>query len=220
MSDENESEVSENEIPSTIAQHFFDPNEHYWSIIAVLIAISIFSVWALRSALEVTIAITLIVIYSVVSLITIRFKFRKTDVAREGTHIIFSFRRNGVSWKVLVQALLGAAIPILLTWFVLFYSIPFSQEPAEFVMLIAMLLYIGIIPFTPALSAIPRLNILKTAVTARIDIENSEILDFELNINPLDGYWYEHREDTEFIDAVRDAILTYLDDYWKEKDSI
>ncbi len=220
MSEENETEVSQNETPSTIAQFFFDPNESYWPIIAVLIAISIFSVWTFRSALEVTTAITLIVVYSVVSLITIRFKFRKTDVVREDGHTIFSFRRSGVSWKALVQALLGAAIPLLLAWFVLFNSVHDSKEPAEFMMLIAMLLYIGIIPLTPALSAIPSLNILKTTATARIDIENSEILDFELNINSLDGYWYEHREDPEFIDAIRDAILTYLNQIWNEIDSI
>lgn len=220
MSEENETEESNNQTPSTIAQFFFDPKELYWSVIAVLVSISIFSVWTLRSSFGFTTTIILIPIYSAISLITIRFKFRKTHVVREDKHTIFTFRRNGVSWKSVVQALLGAAIPLLLVWFVLFNSVPDSKEPADFIMLIAMLIYIGIVPITPALSAIPRLNILKTTATARVDVENSKILDFELKINPMDGYWYEHREDPEFTDAIKEAILTYLNENGTENDSI
>ncbi|MHA1906939.1 MAG: hypothetical protein ACW98Y_06570 [Candidatus Thorarchaeota archaeon] len=216
MSEENESEVSKNETSSEIAQYFFDPPESYWPIIAVLIAISIFSLWTLRSAFEMMYAIILIVIYGIVSLLTIRFRFRNIQTSREDTHVIFSFTRNGVSWKALVQALLGAAIPLLFAWFVIFNSIPDSTDLADFVMLVAMLLYIGIVPLTPALAAIPKLNVLKTTVMAKIDLESQDVIEFEIDINPLDGYWHDNREDSEFLDAIRNKIISFLN----EQDSI
>jgi hypothetical protein len=106
---------------------------------------------------------------------------------------------------------LGAAIPLLLAWFVLHNSVLDSSDLAEYVMLVAMLLYIGIIPLTPAF-ANSQLRILKTTLLAKVDLDSYEFLQLEMEINPLDGYWYENRDDPDFIDALRSVIVSTLNE--------
>ncbi|MHA2423623.1 MAG: hypothetical protein ACXAEF_02475 [Candidatus Thorarchaeota archaeon] len=211
MSGENESGESDGISLNRIAQLFFDPDESYWPVFAVLVAISIFSMWTIRSAFESILAVAMIVIYAIVSLTTIRFKYRKLEIRREERHVTFFFERKGVSWKFLLQVVLGAAIPLLLAWFVLHNSVLDSSDLAEYVMLVAMLLYIGIIPLTPAF-ANSQLRILKTTLLAKVDLDSYEFLQLEMEINPLDGYWYENRDDPDFIDALRSVIVSTLNE--------
>ncbi|MFW9851155.1 MAG: hypothetical protein ACFFF4_18665 [Candidatus Thorarchaeota archaeon] len=209
MSEQNETRESDQQTKE-IAQFFFDPVYSYWPYLAVLVAISISSIWLLRVSFDMLTTVLIIFFYSIISLITTRFRYRKIETEQVDGHIVFSFRRGGVSWKILLQALLGAAIPILLAWFVVYNSILDSTEIAELIMVVASLLYIGIIPLTPALAAIPSLNLLKTEVFAKIDIAAKEFVSFNLEINPLDGYWYENREEPELIESIQRIILAIL----------
>ncbi len=211
MSEQNETRESDQQTKE-VALFFFDPVYSYWPYLAVLVSISIFSIWLLRVTLDMLTATLIIIFYSIMSLITTRFRYRKIETEQVDNQIVFSFRRGGVSWKILLQALLGAAVPILLAWFVVYNSILDSTEIAELIMVVASLLYIGIIPLTPALAAVPSINLLKTEVSAKINIATKEFVSFNLKINPLDGYWYETREEQELIDSIQRIILSLLDE--------
>lgn len=205
-------EVNEISVNGTksVSNQFFDADESFWPYMAVLLAIVILSLWTLRSAFDFIYSTLIIICYSIVCLVSTRFKMREISLESGHDSLKFTFIRSGVSWKTMVQVLSGAAIPILLPWFVLSSSIPNSSALADFLMLIAMIIYIGLVPLAPSLASISRISLLKTMVIAEYDQATSTFLDFQIVVNPLDGHWFEIRNNPDFISHVEDLVSEFI----------
>ncbi|MDF1538969.1 MAG: hypothetical protein P1Q69_08700 [Candidatus Thorarchaeota archaeon] len=194
----------------SMGNRFFDQNESYWPYMAALLAIVIFSMWALRSAFGPMTSTVIIIFYAIVCLLSTRFRMQNISLDNVQDSVNFIFIRSGVSWKTIVQALLGAALPLLLPWFVLTSSISDSTVLADLVMLIGMVIYIGLVPLAPALASISRIDILKTKVVADFDTTTSTFLNFEIDVNPLDGFWFAIQHDSKFVSQIRLLVSEFI----------
>lgn len=207
---ENTMNASKNEA-QILGHQFFDPDESYWPFMAALLSIIIFSMWALRSAFDFTTSLIVISCYSVISIISVRFKFRDITITPHEKSVTFFFTRSGLSWKVLVQAILGAAVPILLPWFVLNSAVPGSNLPADMIMLLAMIIYICLVPLAPSLGSISRIGLLKTSVTAEFNPTTSSFSEFKIDINPLDGHWFDLRNNEDFLSQIKAIVIEFVE---------
>lgn len=198
--------------PMTAGDCFFTPPEDTWGILSAIFAIVLFSAWASRSGLELTISIVIIASYSILSIIVTRFKFKQLNITQDQHRGKLDFIRSGLSWKYLFYCLLGSAIPILLPWFVLSNSIQGMPEISRVIMIIAMLILIGIHPIAPAIANNPRLPFLKTRLSIEYDQESSSIVNHDLQIHHLDGYWFSHQDDTAFLDALWSTSIALIQD--------
>ncbi len=198
------------EAKSEIGTLFFAPKDWPWNIIAAVLAIVIFVVWTSRSGLDPFVSTFAVCAYAVLALISTRFKYHTITMDRSSDYVILSFRRSGVSWKYLLYAILGAAIPILLPWFVLNTSVLNSSLPAESMMIFGMVVYMVIVPIIPALSCIPRLAILKTTLSLSYDFTEQQVANLQMNVNPLDGYWYDNRNDMGLRMEIGRSAVEYI----------
>ncbi|MFW9909049.1 MAG: hypothetical protein ACFFEF_10770 [Candidatus Thorarchaeota archaeon] len=196
-----------------IGNYFFYPVEGIWPYLAVVLAIILFAVWTFRSSLELFTMVALVISYACLGLVTTRFKMRKISLNGTSNKYNFRFVRSGVSWKTLVSAILGGAIPILLAWFILTVSVSGSDTPSQFIMLIAMICYIILVPILPALASVSRLGILKTTLHATVDKNTNEFDELILVVNPLDEYWYENRNEPELIASLKKIIHDFIKRY-------
>jgi hypothetical protein len=193
-----------------VGKLFFSPHEWPWSVIAAILAIVIFVVWTSRSGLDPLVCTFIAGTYAVLALVSTRFKHNAITLEVSPECVVLKMSRSGVSWRYLVYAILGSAIPLLLPWFVLVNSVQDSPLPAQSIMIFAMVVYIGIIPVIPALSNSSNLPILKTRMTLSYSITDQQVSDVHLNVNPLDGYWYDHRNDTDLQSEVESAAVEYI----------
>ena len=191
-------------------ENFFDPPETTWSLFTIVLAGILFSFWTIRAELESILMIVVISIYVISTALVTQFPYREAKIETTDDKTLFIFHRSGVSWRFLVDAILGSAIPILLIWFVLHSSATTSSELSRIIMLVAMLCYVFMVPILPLLGSLKRVGILKTKLVAEIDSSRSEILSLTLEVNPLDGYWFQHKDDSELLDSIRSAILSVL----------
>jgi hypothetical protein len=136
-------------------------------------------------------------------LISTRFSFVNADIDSSQTNTKLTFVRSGVSWKYLLYGILGSALPILLPWFVAINSLAAHPEIAHTIMFVAMLTYIWIMPVIPSLGNIGKLNLLKTKLTAIYNPNKKELVDFSLDVSPMDGFWYERREDEKVLESIK-----------------
>lgn len=204
---------------SQIGTLFFAPKDWPWSVIAAVLAIVIFVVWTSRSGLDPLVSTLAVCTYAVVALISTRFKYNTITMDRSSDYVILNLRRSGVSWKYLLYAILGAAIPILLPWFVVNSSVLDSSLPAESLMILGMVVYIVIVPIIPTLSCIPGLPILKTSLSLSCDLAEQQIADLQMNVNPLDGYWYDNRDDIDLRMEIGIYALEYITQHLDIKSS-
>ncbi len=195
---------------NSLGNRFFDQDESFWPYMAVLLAVVIFSMWALRSALDITASAIIVVFYAIACLMSIRLKMQDISLNTAKDSINFMFIRSGISWKTIVQALIGAAIPLLLPWFVLTSIILGSKDLADIVMLVGMIIYIGLVPIAPALASISRVNVLKTKVVADFDTSTSTLLNLEIDVNPLDGFWFALQHDSIFISQIESLVSEFI----------
>ena len=179
---------------SQVGSIFFVPKDWPWNVIAAVLAIVIFVVWTSRSGLDPFASTLVVCTYTVLALLSTRFKYNTITMDRSSDYVILNLRRSGVSWKYLLYAILGAAIPILLPWFVVNTSVLDSSLPAESLMIFGMVVYIVIVPIVPTLSCISGLPVLKTTLSLSYDLTEQQIADLQMNVNPLDGYWYDNRD--------------------------
>jgi len=205
--DANQISVNGTKSPSN---QFFDQDESFWPYIAALLAIVIFSLWTFRSAFDFISSTLIIACYSIVCLVSTRFRMREISLESYQDSLRFTFIRSGVSWKMMVQVLSGAAIPILLPWFVISSSIQDSSALADFLMLIGMIIYIGLVPLAPSLASISRIRLLKTMVKAEYDQATSTFMDFQIVVNPLDGHWFNLRHDPDFISHIETLVSEFI----------
>ncbi len=195
---------------SQIGTLFFAPKDWPWNVLAAVLAIVIFAAWTSRSGLDPFVSTFAVCTYAVLALISTRFKYNTITMDRSSDYIILNLNRSGVSWRYLLYAVLGAAIPILLPWFVLNTSVLDSSFPAESLMILAMIIYTMIIPVVPTLSRIPKLPFLKTTLSLSYYPVAEQFADVQLNVNPLDGYWYGHRDDKDLWNEIEHTALEYI----------
>jgi hypothetical protein len=212
-----EAELAEEEVQ--VGKLFFAPPERPWNVIAAILAIVIFVVWTSRSGLEPLVSTFVAGTYAVLALASTRFKHSAITLEESPEYIVLKLSRSGVCWRYLVYAILGSAIPLLLPWFVLNNSVLNSPLPAQSIMIFAMVVYIMIIPILPTLSFIPRLPILKTTLSLSYNPSVQQVADVQLNVNPLDGYWYDHRNDIDLRSQVESSALEYITQHLEIKSS-
>ena len=111
---------------------------------------------------------------------------------------------------MLFQALLGAAIPLLLPWFVLTSAVSNSDVFSNMLMILGMIIYIGIVPLIPSLASLSSVSILKTRVEADFDESNSTLSNVRIAVNPLDGIWYSLRDSPELSSQIENLILEFI----------
>lgn len=198
---------------------FFAPKDWPLNIIAAVLAIVIFVAWTSRSGLDPIVSTFAVCTYVVLALLSTRFKYNIITMDRSSEYIIVNLKRSGVSWRYLLYAILGAAIPILLPWFVLNTSVLNSSLPAESLMIFAMIIYIMIIPVVPTVSCISRLPYLKTTLSLSYDLAAQQFTDVQLNVNPLDGHWYDCRTDLDLRSEIERTALEYITQHLDVKSS-
>ncbi|MHA1576530.1 MAG: hypothetical protein ACTSU3_04145 [Candidatus Thorarchaeota archaeon] len=207
---EEKAESEDKGISTSDGEKFFDPPETTWSLFTIVLAGILFSFWTVRAEIDSILMIVVISIYVISTALVTQFPYREAKIETTEEKTLFIFHRSGVSWKFLVDAILGSAIPILLIWFVLHSSATTSPELSRIIMLVAMLCYVFMVPILPLLGSLKRVGILKTKLVAEIDSSSSEILSLTLDVNPLDGYWFQHKDDSELLDSITSAILAVL----------
>jgi hypothetical protein len=117
------------------------------------------------------------------------------------------YLRYGASWQSIFFAFLGSAFPILLPWFVAINSLAAYPAIANGIMLIAMVLYVMIMPVLPTLANMGNIPILKTGLHACYDVTTNEVTDFSITVNPLDYRWYEKRDDEDLLESIKESVL-------------
>jgi len=209
---ENEEKVEseDNGTSTSDGEKFFDPPETTWFLFTIVLAGILFSFWTIRAEIEGTLMIVVISIYVISTALVTQFPYREGKIETAEDKTLFIFHRSGVSWKLLVDAILGSAVPILLIWFVFHSSASTNPELSRIIMLVAMLCYVFMVPILPLLGSLKQVGILKTKLVAELDSSRSEVLSLTLEVNPLDGYWFQHRDDSKLLDSIQTAILSVL----------
>jgi hypothetical protein len=186
---------------------FFENDERNWSIFATLIAVVLFIQWTFRSGLALELILLSCASYTIAALAVTQLGGQFLSITQDGELTHFLYLRSGISWRLMLNALLGMALCFLIAWF------PFASnsmtDPAlgQLVMLVAMLFTVLLLPITPLLASIPQLPIMKTRVEAVVVDGVVDPDSLVLAINPLDVLWYSKRQEEGLIRGVNDDIV-------------
>ncbi|MHA1636934.1 MAG: hypothetical protein ACTSUB_02860 [Candidatus Thorarchaeota archaeon] len=192
---------------------FFNPPEKSWFLFTIILAGILFLFWGIQSEMELTMLAIIVPVYVISIIIPFRTPYRENKITETEGVPVFIFHRGGFSYQLLLDAILGAVIPIVLVSFFLTQGIPSSPELNRNLMLIAMLCLVIIVPVVPLLGSIKRLGILKTTLIAELDESKSKVISLNLDVNPLDGYWHRNREEPELIESIIETINELLKEY-------
>lgn len=216
MTDEQKiEEIEENDGSVTISNgaKFFDPPEQGWFILTLALAGILFFFWAIKAEIDLQLVAIIVPVYMVSVIIPFRSPYRESEIIDNDGAKLFIFRRSGFAWQTLLDAILGSAVPIVIVSFFISQGIPSSPELNRTLMLLAMIIYVFIIPVIPLLGSIKRLSILKTVLSAELDDSGLTVKTLVLDVNPLDGYWYKNRDDPELLESIIVAINDLLKVY-------
>jgi hypothetical protein len=190
--------------------HFFRKEESFWKPFGQFLAFLLFQIWSIRSGIDALLSIFVGISYAAAILFSnlVSYETIRTEETEESVEVVY--RRSGVSWKFLSEALLGSALTFTTIWFFVANSFVDNPELGSITMALAMIFTLLIIPITPLIADTPRFNILKTAVIAEINLHLRKIETVTLGINRFEVKWYSEIEDPELKSAIQEQLETLL----------
>ncbi len=209
-------EKTENSKGQTLdAALFLEISDRGYALPTTVIAIVLFSVWSLRSEINLVLSYSLLIMYGLLAFTATKSKGQSMSVERVGSKVEFKFIRSGVSWKIIFDGILGSAIPILLAWFVTINAFTGTPEISQVIMLGAMILFILIHPLLPSIGSMPRIRFCKTTVSSIYDLEQDAFVQFTIAVHELDRPWTDLQKQEAIRppleDKVRQIIQERLD---------
>ncbi|TFG12400.1 hypothetical protein EU537_09560 [Candidatus Thorarchaeota archaeon] len=176
---------------------------------SAILSIMLFSIWTLRSGLDLLTSLLLVTSYGMASVIVALSDYR--EIKAVGKHH-FLLRKTAVSWKLVTDALIGLALSFFFLWFVFASNEANSQIVGQLIMLIAMICTVIVMPLLPLLGVISKLSSMKSKITAQVDENYSSIISLNVKIHPLDIQGIRLSGTQSFNGIVKEIILEFVTD--------
>ncbi len=189
-----------------VLQYLTEKNRTMAGVSAIL-SILLFTIWTLRSGLELLVGVVLISSHGISSVLVALSDYRGIE-ALGNQH--FVYRKTAISWKFVTDALIGLGLSFFFLWFVFASNEANSQSLGQLVMLIAMICTIIVMPILPLLGMMPKLGLMKTRIAAQANEDNSAIIDLQVQIHPLDSEGMRLSDMDSFNTAVKMSMLESL----------
>ncbi|MHA2069163.1 MAG: hypothetical protein ACXABY_32795 [Candidatus Thorarchaeota archaeon] len=193
-----------------IGSQFFRKEEAFWKPFGQFLAFLLFQMWSVRSGIDALLSTFVGISYVAAILFSnlVSYETIKTEETEESAEVVY--RRSGVSWKFLTEALLGSALVFATIWFFVVNSFIDNPELGSITMALAMVFTLLIIPITPLIANTPRFNILKTTVNAKINLHLRRIESVTCEINRFEVNWSSEVGDPELKSAIQGQLEILL----------
>lgn len=192
---------------STEGAQFFQRPSRFNTVFGAILSIILFFLWMLHTGLPIFFWTHLAEWYVVATILsTTKYPVDIEITEREG-QVHFLYRRSGVPWVALVDALLGASIVCASLWFILLNAFPHNPEIALTIPFLAILINVLLVPVVPLMASDSSIDAFKTSVHAVLSKDGDVVAKPTLNAHPLEMRWKEKSEDEEFLLSVAERVL-------------
>ena len=202
--------------PLTVGQAFFLRPRQRERLGTIVMSGVLFAVWCTEAALPTVLVGGLAVAYVLLSsAVSAWGRYESFELSRSDEGPVLEYRRSGVSWKSLVDCLVGASLA--LAGAVYLVSSAFRANP-EFTRLLGVIgatVCVLIVPGTVILGNAPRWDAFKTTVRAMLSDDLQAVTDIAVEPHWLEEPWVRRTGASQLKDSLADGLrglLGRLDD--------
>jgi hypothetical protein len=188
------------------AQFFRHPGR-FWSVFGALLGVILFFLWMLHTSMHMSSWAHLAGCYVIAAILSTLKHSVDIKITESEGQVHFLYRRSGVPWSALVDALLGASVVCTVLWYFLLNAFPLNHEIAMVIPFLALLINILLVPVVPLLASDFSIDVFKTSLYMVLSKDGNVIAKPTLNAHPLEMRWAQKSEDEEFLFSVAERVL-------------